>query len=155
MRYPSDGIRGVGSALARASRFGTNRNYLAEANDGVCLVETTRALKDLDSILSVDGVDGVFIGPADLSAGMGRLGNLEHPEVQAAIEAAIMTISNAGKAPGILTSNRDLAKRYLELGALFVAVGSDVGVLAEGVAGLTSAFCAYRGAVQHEDEETA
>lgn len=147
MRYPPEGIRGVGSALARASRFGSNRNYLTEANEGTCLlvqVETPLALKNLEAILAVDGVDGVFIGPADLSAGFGHLGNPEHPEVQAAIEAAIATIRKSGKAPGILTGNRALAKRYLDLGALFVAVGSDVGVLASGVAGLAAEFQAHK-----------
>ena len=82
--------------------------------------------------LAIDGVDGVFIGPADLSASMGHVGNPGHPEVQAAIEDAIARIRKAGKAPGILTADTTLSKRYLELGALFVAVGLDTGILVRG-----------------------
>jgi 4-hydroxy-2-oxoheptanedioate aldolase len=93
-------------------------------------IETREALKNLPQILDVEGVDGVFIGPADLSADMGFAGNPQHPEVQAAIEQAIAQIRAAGKAPGILMANEQLAKRYLELGALFVAVGVDTTLLA-------------------------
>lgn len=146
-RYPPEGIRGVGSSMARVSRYGMNRQYVAEANDDVCVlvqVESTLALLNLDSILAVDGVDGVFIGPADLSAAMGYLGNPEHPLVQKEIESAIMKISKAGKAPGILTTNRDLAKRYLELGARFVAVGTDGSVLASGVSELVEEFKSFK-----------
>ncbi|MDU7295227.1 MAG: aldolase/citrate lyase family protein [Klebsiella pneumoniae] len=88
----------------------------------------------------VDGVDGVFIGPADLSADMGHGGNPQHPEVQAAIEDAIQQIRQAGKAPGILMANEQLAKRYLELGALFVAVGVDTTLLARGAEALAARF---------------
>lgn len=95
-------------------------------------IETREALKNLPQILDVDGVDGVFIGPADLSADMGHGGNPQHPEVQAAIEDAIQQIRRAGKAPGILMANEQLAKRYLEQGALFVAVGVDTTLLARG-----------------------
>ncbi len=146
-RYPPQGIRGVGSSMARASRYGMIRHYTEEANDNVCLlvqVESTLALQNLNSILAVDGVDGVFIGPADLSAAMGHLGNPEHPAVQREIESAIVKISKAGKAPGILTSNRDLAKRYLELGARFVAVGTDGSVLASGISSLVNEFKSFK-----------
>lgn len=132
-RYPPAGIRGVGSALARASRWNRIPNYLHQANDAMCVlvqIETREAMSNLASILDVDGIDGVFIGPADLSADMGFAGNPQHPEVQAAIENAIVQIRAAGKAPGILMANEALAKRYLELGALFVAVGVDTTLLA-------------------------
>ncbi len=103
-------------------------------------IETREAMSNLASILDVDGIDGVFIGPADLSADMGFAGNPQHPEVQAAIENAIVQIRAAGKAPGILMANEALAKRYLELGALFVAVGVDTTLLARGAEALAARF---------------
>jgi 4-hydroxy-2-oxoheptanedioate aldolase len=142
-RYPPAGIRGVGSALARASRWNRIPDYLQQANDAMCVlvqIETREALKNLPQILDVDGVDGVFIGPADLSADMGFAGNPQHPEVQAAIEQAIAQIRAAGKAPGILMANEQLAKRYLGLGALFVAVGVDTTLLARGAEALAARF---------------
>ena len=136
-RYPPAGIRGVGSALNRIP------DYLQQANDAMCVlvqIETREALKNLPQILDVEGVDGVFIGPADLSADMGFAGNPQHPEVQAAIEQAIAQILSAGKAPGILMANEALAKRYLDLGALFVAVGVDTTLLARGAEALAARF---------------
>ena len=142
-RYPPVGSRGVGAGVARAARWGRVENYMAEANDELCLliqVESRTALENLDAILEVDGIDGVFIGPADLSTDMGHGGNPQHPEVQAAIEDAIQQIRQAGKAPGILMANEQLAKRYLELGALFVAVGVDTTLLARGAEALAARF---------------
>ena len=134
MRYPQDagqgGVRGM--AGARASRWGHYADYFKRANEEVCLlvqVESREALKNLDAIAGTPGVDGVFIGPADLSASMGHVGNAAHPEVQAAIEQAIARILKAGKAPGILTPDRALAAHYLRLGAVFVAVGLDTQIL--------------------------
>src|SRR4051812_2835140 len=104
MRYPPLGIRGMGGA--RASRWGRYPNYSKEANDQVCLLvqaETTEALRNLDAIIATEGVDGVFIGPADLSAAMGHVGNPGHPEVKAAIDDAIKRITAGGKAAGILS----------------------------------------------------
>ena len=144
-RYPQDdgggGIRGM--AGARASRFGRYPNYAREANAQVCLLvqaESQSALDNLDAIAAVDGVDGVFIGPADLSASMGHVGQLTHPKVLAAIEDAIARINRAGKAAGILTTDETLAKRYLALGALFVAVGLDTNLLVRHTSALAARF---------------
>jgi 4-hydroxy-2-oxoheptanedioate aldolase len=142
-RYPPDGFRGVGAAVARASRWGARRDYLDVADDEVCLlvqVESTTALANLERICAVDGVHGIFIGPADLAASMGHRGNPGHPAVQAAIEAAIATIVAKGKAAGTLTGDTRLARRYLELGASFVAVGIDITLLAQSTRKLAVEF---------------
>lgn len=143
VRYPPSGIRGVGSALARASRWNSIPGYLDKADAQMCLlvqIENLEGLSRLDEIAAVEGVDGVFIGPADLSASMGHRGNPGHPEVQAAIKDAIAYIQKAGKAAGILSADQTLARRYLELGARFVAVGVDTTVLMRGLQTLASAF---------------
>jgi 4-hydroxy-2-oxoheptanedioate aldolase len=140
-RYPPQGIRGM--AGARASRWGRIARYAQEANAQICLLvqaETRLAMSNLDGILDVDGIDGVFIGPADLSASMGHVGDAGHAEVQAAIEDAIVRIRQAGKAPGILTADSALSRRYLELGALFVAVGLDTQLLVRGTTELLGQF---------------
>lgn len=128
-QYPPRGVRGVGSAVGRSSRWSSRADYLAVADDEICLLvqaETVTALQNLEAICAVDGVHGVFIGPADLAASMGHRGNPGHPEVQAAIEGAMKTIVASGKAAGTLTSDPALARRYLDLGCTFVAVGVDV-----------------------------
>ncbi|MDF3934776.1 4-hydroxy-2-oxoheptanedioate aldolase [Pseudomonas citronellolis] len=143
MRYPPFGVRGVGSALARASRWNGIPGYLDEADAQMCLlvqVENLEGLANLDAIAAVDGVDGVFIGPADLSAAMGHRGNPGHPEVQAAIEDAIARVRRAGKAAGILSADEKLARRYLELGAKFVAVGVDTSLLMRSLRDLAGRF---------------
>ncbi|UCL85470.1 4-hydroxy-2-oxoheptanedioate aldolase [Pseudomonas sp. HS-18] len=143
MRYPPFGVRGVGSALARASRWNNIPAYLDEADAQMCLlvqVENLEGLANLDTIAAVDGVDGVFIGPADLSAAMGHRGNPGHPEVQAAIEDAITCIRRAGKAAGILSADERLARRYLELGCNFVAVGVDTSLLMRSLRELAGRF---------------
>jgi 4-hydroxy-2-oxoheptanedioate aldolase len=130
-------------AGARASRWGHFSDYFKRANQEVCLlvqVESRQALKNLDAIAATPGVDGVFIGPADLSASMGHVGNAAHPEVQAAIEDAIARILKAGKAPGILTPDRQQAAHYLSLGALFVAVGLDTQLLMRHTTDLAAHF---------------
>ncbi|MEX0446618.1 4-hydroxy-2-oxoheptanedioate aldolase [Xenorhabdus sp. SGI246] len=142
-RYPPEGIRGVGSALARASRWNHISNYLARANEEMCVlvqVETREALNNLAEILAVDGVDGVFIGPADLSADMGYPGNLQHPDVKAAIEQTITQITAAGKAAGILMTNIETAEHYLKLGVQFMAVGVDITLLTGAVSSLAARF---------------
>ncbi|GAB7532049.1 4-hydroxy-2-oxoheptanedioate aldolase [Pseudomonas sp. 3A(2025)] len=143
IHYPPSGVRGVGSALARASRWNTIPGYLDKADEQMCLlvqIENLEGLANLDAIVAVDGVDGVFIGPADLSAAMGHRGNPGHPDVQAAIEDAIVRIGKAGKAAGILSADQNLARRYIELGAKFVAVGVDTTVLMRGLQTLAATF---------------
>ncbi|QDH64695.1 4-hydroxy-2-oxoheptanedioate aldolase [Pseudomonas azotoformans] len=143
IHYPPHGVRGVGSALARASRWNSIAGYLDHADEQMCLlvqIENREGLANLEAIAAVEGVDGVFIGPADLSASMGHRGNPGHPEVQAAIEDAIARIRNAGKAAGILSADQALARRYIELGAAFVAVGVDTTVLMRGLQSLAAAF---------------
>ncbi len=130
-RYPLSGMRGVATS-ARASRFGRVRDYLKNANNEICLlvqVETIEALKDLEKIAAVDGIDGIFIGPADLSASMGHIGNAGHPDVMKTISEAGQRIRKAGKAPGILSPLEADARRWLSEGFLFVAVGSDGNLL--------------------------
>ena len=142
-RYPPVGVRGVGASIARASRWNRDANYLHEADDQVCVllqVESQRGIDNLDEIAAVDGVDGVFFGPADLSASMGHRGNPNAPEVQDAIDTGITRVRAAGKAPGILATDAKLARRYLELGALFVAVGVDASLLARAARELVVAF---------------
>ena len=143
VRYPPLGIRGVGSAVARASRWGMHGNYVLQANDEVCLLvqaETKAALDNLEEICGVDGVDGVFIGPADLSASLGYLGNPGHPEVQKVIDDALLRIIKSGKAAGILTSDIEAANRYVGMGCHFVAVGIDARMLAMSARALRAQF---------------
>ncbi|MRU14885.1 2-keto-3-deoxy-L-rhamnonate aldolase [Roseovarius sp. A21] len=133
-RYPPQGIRGSGAALARASHFSAIPDYIGTANDQICLlvqVETRAGLAALDDILKVDGVDGVFIGPSDLAADMGFAGDSSAPEVQDAIQDALVRIKTAGKAPGILALDPATARTYRDWGAQFLAVGIDVVMLAQ------------------------
>lgn len=141
--YPPQGARGVGAALARASEYGGIADYLKSANDEICLllqVESRAGVAALDDILAVDGVDGVFVGPADLAADMGHLGQPGAPEVQAVIADTLSRIRAAGKAAGILTSDRRMAEGYARDGVEFLAVGSDVAVLRAGLTALRAAF---------------
>lgn len=141
-RYPPQGIRGV-SVAARASRYGRTPGYLGKANAEICVlvqVETREAMKELEAIAGVDGVDGVFIGPSDLAASLGHLGNPAHPDVQEAIHDAVKRLKKVGKPAGILTGNEEEIRRYIEWGYLFVAVGSDVGLLAKSADTLAKKF---------------
>jgi 4-hydroxy-2-oxoheptanedioate aldolase len=141
-RYPPQGIRGV-SVASRASRYGRTPEYLTKANAEICVlvqVETRPALKEIEAIAKVEGIDGVFIGPSDLAASLGHLGNPQHPEVQKAIEDAGKRLKALGKPAGILTSNEDEARRYIGWGYLFVAVGADVGLLARNADALAKKF---------------
>jgi 4-hydroxy-2-oxoheptanedioate aldolase len=143
MRYPPRGVRGVGSAVARASRWNQIDDYLRLSDEEMCLfvqVESVNALTHLESIAAVEGVDGIFFGPADLAASMGLLGKPSDPAVQAAVIQGIATLKRAGKAAGTLTSDRTLAHEYLRQGALFVAVGVDTTLLAAAARGLAAEF---------------
>ena len=141
-RYPPAGIRGV-TASGRAARFGRVEGYLEKADTEICVltqVETAQALDELEAIASVDGVDGVFIGPSDLAASMGHIGNPQHADVQAAIEDAARRLANLGKPAGILTANEGEARRYMDWGYIFVSVGVDLGLLARGADALARKF---------------
>jgi len=140
-RYPPQGVRGV-SGCTRANRYGRVKDYFKRVHDEVCVlvqVETRAAMANLEAIAAVEGVDGVFIGPNDLAADMGYLGNWQHPEVWKVMEDAVKRIRKAGKAPGILVGEAD-GKRCLDLGYLFVAVGSDLVMLARGAEALAAKF---------------
>ncbi len=142
-RYPTRGIRGVGSALARASRWNQIDDYLVKADEQMCViaqVESVTAMGNLADITQVEGIDGVFFGPADLSATMGLLGKPSDPKVTEAIERGIATVRKLGKAAGTLTSDRKTAAHYLKLGALFVAVGVDTTLLVKSARDLVDAF---------------
>jgi 4-hydroxy-2-oxoheptanedioate aldolase len=141
-RYPPHGIRGV-SVAARASRYGRVPGYLGKANDEICVlvqVETRQSLDQIEAIAKVEGVDGVFIGPSDLAASLGHLGNPQHADVQAAMKKAVERLTAVGMPAGILTGNEEEARRYIDWGYLFVAVGSDVGLLAKAADTLAKKF---------------
>ncbi|MDK9715765.1 MAG: 4-hydroxy-2-oxoheptanedioate aldolase [Sulfuritalea sp.] len=143
VRYPPQGMRGVGTSLARAARWNAVRDYAKHANDEICLIvqiESRQGLANLDAILMVEGVDGIFIGPADLAASMGYLGQSGHPEVKAAIEDAVKRIAATGKAAGVFVSEPKLARHYLDCGASFIAVGGDVTLLRTAALKLAASF---------------
>lgn len=142
-RYPPQGIRGVGSALARASRWNRVPGYLHDAASELCVlvqVETVTGLANLSDIARVDGIDGVFFGPADLSASMGYLGKPGEPAVREAIRTGIAAVRAAGKAAGVLAPDRAFAAEYVAAGATFVAVGTDTGLLSHAAAELAAAY---------------
>lgn len=142
VRYPPRGMRGFASA-ARSSRYGRIADYHTRCEEEICVlvqVETQEGLDNLEAIAGVDGVDGVFIGPGDLSAALGYLGQPGHPDVNAVIDTTIDRIKACGKAPGILTGDGALARRYIERGCLFTAVGADTGILVRGAGELVKAF---------------
>jgi len=142
VRYPPEGIRGV-AGLTRASRFGRVPGYAKRAAEEICLlvqVETRKSLDVIEDIAAVDGVDGIFIGPGDLSASLGHPGEPFHPEVVAAVEGAISRVTAAGKPAGVLTYDLDFARRCMALGTLFTAVGADLAILVRGVDRLAGEF---------------
>lgn len=141
-RYPPRGVRGV-AGTTRATRFGRIKDYARRAADELCLlvqVETAQALDNIEAICAVDGIDGVFIGPADLHASLGHTGEIANPAVKPRIDDALRRIRKAGSAPGILTPSETDARHWLDCGALFVAVGADVGILARGAEALAAKF---------------
>jgi 4-hydroxy-2-oxoheptanedioate aldolase len=146
-RYPPAGTRGVATAH-RASRFGRVKEYLRNAVEALCVLvqlETREALRNLEEIASVEGIDGMFIGPSDLAADLGHLGNPGHPDVQAAIADAVGRGKKLNKVMGILTSDYGEANHYLGLGFTFVAVGSDLGILARQAEALAASFRHWKG----------
>ncbi len=141
-RYPPGGVRGV-AGTTRATRFGRIKDYAQRAHQEICVlvqVETQAALDSIEAICAIDGVDGVFIGPADLHASLGYPGEIANAKVKPLIDQAVRRIRKAGKAPGILTPSEADARHWLECGALFVAVGADVGILARGAEALAAKF---------------
>lgn len=147
MRYPPRGVRGVGSALARASRWNQIPNYLHTAERDLCLlvqIESRLGVTNLESIVSVEGVDGVFIGPSDLAAALGHIGDPQHEGVQEVIGRALDLIRKSGKAAGILSNDVDMARRYIDMGFQFVAVGIDVSLLTRAAHNLVSTFRARK-----------
>jgi 4-hydroxy-2-oxoheptanedioate aldolase len=141
-RYPPGGVRGV-AGTTRATRFGRIQDYARRASEELCLliqVETRSALDNIEAICAVEGIDGVFIGPADLHASLGYPGETADPKVKPLIDDAIRRIRKAGRAPGILTPSEADARHWLQCGALFVAVGADVGILARGAEALAAKF---------------
>ena len=143
MRYPPAGIRGVGAALARASRWGRVYDYSHAANDQMCLllqVETRLGYENLEAILAVEGVDGIFFGAADLAASYGYLGQSNHPTIVEAIETGLRKVRAAGKSGGILCGDKPIIERYRAAGARFIAVGVDALLLAAATSELLQAF---------------
>jgi 4-hydroxy-2-oxoheptanedioate aldolase len=143
VRYPPQGIRGVAASMARAACWNGVQDYVKHANEQVCLivqVETRQGLENLDAILAVDGVDGVFIGPADLAASLGHPGEARHPEVKAAIEAALKRIAASGKAAGVFVTESGMARHFRDCGASFIAVGGDTTLLRNAALKLAAAF---------------
>ncbi|MGB7287710.1 MAG: HpcH/HpaI aldolase/citrate lyase family protein [Salaquimonas sp.] len=141
-RYPPEGVRGVAGGN-RAMKFGLVESYHAQAANELCVilqVETPDAVDQIEAIATIEGVDAIFVGPADLAASMGHLGNFNHPEVQEKIAEAAKRIKAAGKASGILSFNVDQAKEYLDLGYQFVAVGSDQTLLMNAAVELANKF---------------
>ncbi|MFF8022134.1 aldolase/citrate lyase family protein [Streptomyces sp. NPDC007896] len=141
-RYAPTGVRGV-AALTRATRFGRVKDYAELAHTELCVliqVESRHALEQIGQIASVDGVDGIFIGPSDLAASLGHPGDPNAPGVIDAVEEAIGRVRAAGKPAGILTTNPTFARRCIDLGTTFTAVGVDVGLLARSADALAQAF---------------
>ena len=142
VRFPPRGIRGV-SASSRASQYGRVKDYLSRADEEICLIlqiETRAALDQLEAISEIEGVDGVFVGPADLSASLGHLGDPQHPETQAALQDAARRLTRLGKPAGILAVVEADARRYIEWGYTFVAVGVDTTLLASSADALAKSF---------------
>jgi 4-hydroxy-2-oxoheptanedioate aldolase len=142
IRYPTRGVRGV-AGVTRASRFGRVKDYARRAEEELCLlvqIETRKGLDNLEGIAKTDGVDGVFIGPADLAAGLGHLGDQQHPEVQSAIQDGIKRIRACGKGAGILATDEASSRRYMEWGTTFTAVGLDAMVLGRELEKLSQKF---------------
>lgn len=149
MHYPPRGRRGVGSALARSARWNRVEGYLQDAAEHVSLfvqIETAEAVANAAEIAAVDGVDGLFVGPSDLAASMGLLGQQSHPEVVAAVHNTFEVAQAAGKPVGVNAFDPEVAQGYIDAGAAFVLVGADVALLARGSEALAARFASGSGA---------
>ncbi len=143
VRYPPRGRRGVGSALARSARWNRVEDYLARADEHTSLfvqIETIEGVEAAAEIAEVDGVDGVFVGPSDLAASMGLLGQQTHPDVVAAVRRTFQAVSAAGKPVGVNAFDPAAAQDYLDAGASFILAGADVALLARGSESLAARF---------------
>jgi 4-hydroxy-2-oxoheptanedioate aldolase len=143
VKYPPEGTRGLGTSLARAARWNTVPNYIARANDEMCVIvqaETVTAIDNLAAIVATPGVDGVFIGPSDLSASMGHAGDVSHPDVIDTVTNGLRTIRAAGKHAGLLCLDESMVAHFVESGADFVGVGVDTLLLGNAARRLADRF---------------
>ncbi len=143
MRYPANGIRGVGTAMARAARWNAISDYFEHADSQMCLItqiETVEGVENLTDILQVEGVDAVFIGPSDLAASMGYLGKPNHPDVKQKVADAITKVAKYGKSVGVFSAEPQTALEYEKLGASFMLVGVDVLLLRKAACELANKF---------------
>ncbi len=143
VKYPPQGIRGVGTALARAAQWNRVNNYFKEANDQMCIItqiESLNGAEALDGILEVEGIDVVFVGPADLAGTMGHLGNPSHPDVRNLVNESLQKIVNSGKKAGVLTSSKELIADYRAKGATMLGVGLDTILLAKATQSLAEHY---------------
>lgn len=141
--YPPEGTRGVAPAMARASRWGTVKDYAHEANDEICLIlqiESRQGIENLEEICQVHGVDGLFIGPADLAASYGYIGDTDHPEIEQIIQDALSTIRKSNKTAGILALKEQEVQSYMEQGANFIGIGVDLMMFATQVRGTIAKY---------------
>lgn len=141
-RYPPQGFRGV-SVAQRNNRYGTVPGYFQGINEQLCVIvqiESPAGVAAVSEIAAIDGVDAVFIGPSDLAAGYGHLGNPAHPDVQAAMTTIFDACQAAGTPVGILAPVEADARRYMAMGATFVAVGSDLGLFRQATQALRDKF---------------
>lgn len=143
VRYAPDGIRGVGTALSRAAQWNRVNDYFKLANDQMCVIaqiESVKGVKALDDILAVEGIDVIFLGPADLAGTMGHLGNPSHPDVQEVVNQTLNKIVESGKTAGVLTSSKELIANYSGQGANMIGVGLDTIILAKATKELAEYF---------------
>ena len=144
VKYPPLGRRGLGTSMARAARWNSVPGYLEHANDNICVIvqaESTTAIENLEAIAKVDGVDGVFIGPSDLSASMGHSGKVSHPDVIDVVSQGIRTVRKASKYAGLLCLDKAQVGRFLDCGANFVGVGVDTLLIGNAARELANQFC--------------
>lgn len=144
VKYPPAGRRGLGTSMARAAKWNTVSGYLGHANENICVIvqaETTTAIQNLDAIAAVEGIDGIFFGPSDLSASMGHAGNVSHPDVVETISDSIRKVREASKYAGLLCLDSTQVKHYLDCGANFVGVGVDTLLIGNAARQLAAQFC--------------